>query len=152
MSLKARYEPDVDRMRLVLQPPEGDPKAFWAMRKQWLSLLYRLRLAAQQLNVELASPEPVKPPRGRPPKDPATDALEAQLLDGFRLRTEGDTLRLMLVADKKAQGFSIKAPGLRRLEEMVWSQAERAGWDPQAALQRLQAEATTRTALRKVSK
>lgn len=152
MTLKARYEPDVDRMRIVLQQEDGASKVYWAMRRQWLGLLFQLRKTAGQLQVELATPEAPKAPRGRPPKDPATDALEAIMLDGFRVRIVGDNVRLLLVADKKARGFSVKASGLRRLEEMVALQAERAGWDPQPAMRRLQAEIDARAALSKASK
>lgn len=152
MTLKARYEPDVDRMRIVLQPENAEPVIYWAMRRQWLGLLFQLRQAARQMKVELATPEPPKAPRRRPPRDPATDAREAVLLDGFRVKVEGDKLRLGFVADKKARTLSIEAPGLKRLGEMVALQAEYAGWDPQPAMRRLQAELAARAALRKVSK
>lgn len=152
MSLKARYEPDADRMRLVFQPEGGEPQVFWVMRKQWLGLLFKLRQAAQKMGVELAAPAAVKPPKGRPPKDPVIDALSAVLLEGFRVRLDGDTLRLGLVIDKKTSGLVVKAPGLRRLEEMVAMQSERAGWDADAAMKRLEAVAASRIAIRQFSK
>jgi hypothetical protein len=152
MGLKARYEPDVDRMRLVYHPEGSEPKVYWVMRRQWLGLLFQLRLAARKMEVALIPPVPIKTPRSRPQKDQVTEELVATVLDGFRVRVEGDICRLVLIDDKKGHSFGMKAPGLLRLEEMVALQAERAGWDPAAALQRLQASVSARAAMRQAKR
>lgn len=152
MSLQAKYDPREDRMQLTLQPVEGKPQAFWVTRRQWLALLRRLRVAALEMGCELSASEPVQPPRGRPPRNPAADSLEPVLLDGLRLKPEGDGVRLMFVVNEKARGIFLKEPGLRQLMEIVAVQADRAGWDLPAGLQRLQANELAKAAMNRAGR
>ena len=150
MSIKILYDVNEDRMRLVLQPPDKAPVALWVNRRQWLALLARLRAVAGQLGVTLTEFDPPKVPRGRPPRDPRIEAMVPEKLDGMRLRVEGDGVRLLFVQGEKVRGLMLKLGGLQQLEEIVALQAERAGWDVSAGLERLHAQALTRAAMNRV--
>lgn len=134
-------------MRLVLHPGDDVPTAYWVTRRLWLLLLRRLQVASEQSGLVVTISGPVKPPPRRPRRDVAVDAIDPQKLEGIRLRAEGDGARLMLVVGEMATGIHLNAPGLQQLEEMVALQAERAGWDPQAAMQRLRANALANAAM-----
>ena len=53
---------------------------------------------------------------------------------------------------KQGRGIKLPAAGVKKFEEMVLMQAERAGWDPQAALQRLKATMVARSAMNRASR
>lgn len=152
MALKARYDPKADRMRLMLHPADHPPLLFWVTRRQWLGLLRRLRVVAQQLGVELSAPKPVQAPRHRLPKNPEVESLAPASIDKIGLRVEGRGARLHLLAGGCATGLSLNPATLRELEELVALQAERAGWDPRAAMQRLEANEVVRDALNRVGR
>jgi len=151
MTLKARYDPKEDRMRLELHPAADPIQVFWVTRAQWLALLQRLRAVTRQMGVESQAAQAVEQLRRRPPRDPMVDALPPARLDGIRLRAQGDGVGLILIAGDKTCAVELKASGLRQLEEMIAVQAERAGWDPQAALERLQAGAMASAAMQRAA-
>lgn len=150
MSLKVRYDLISDRMRLLVQAPEATPYAFWVTRPQWMVLMRRLQTLSQH-HPKWTEPQALTPPR-RPRKDQQPETVEAVPLDDFRVRPEGDGFQLLLVTGQKALAIPFRAAGLQRLLDMLAQQAERAGWDPQAALERLQAYALARAAMDRASK
>lgn len=151
MSIKLKYDPDADRMRLVIQPQGQAMRFFWLRRNQCLALLARLRDVLHQLGVDAKPIEPLKAPPARPKKDPAIDEAAPELLAGIRVRLEGESVQLLFVHADNGIGVTLKAPGVQRLQEMVATQAERAGWDPVAGIQRLKAMAQARAAIARSS-
>jgi hypothetical protein len=145
MALKARYFPAQDRMRLVHEPAEGECAEFWVTRRLWLALLKRLRAAGGQLGIE-----PKLPPKAGPARQAALPAVGSSgpvLLDRVRLRIEGKGASLILLVGDRAHVVQLGVAGLAQLQEMVALQAERAGWDPEAAMQRLDADDLARAAV-----
>lgn len=147
MALKLKYDPEADRMRLVLQPEGQEMRIFWLRRNQCLGLLARLSDVLQQLGVDTKPIEPLKAPMARPKKDPAIDEVTPETLSGIRIRQEGETVRIQFVHPEHGTGIALKAPGLQRLQEMIATQAERAGWDPVAGIRRVKAMAQARAAI-----
>jgi hypothetical protein len=148
MAIKSIYDIEADRMKLVFDAQENAPQVLTLTRRQWLGLLRRLRVVAQQMKLELAAPEPLKAPRARPKRNPDIDALAPVMVDAVHLRAEGDGVRLQFAVGASGRALLLKAPGVKQLAEMVATQAERAGWDPQAAMQRLQAMAMANAAMK----
>lgn len=151
MSIKLKYDPNADRMRLVIQPEGQDVRFFWLRRNQCLALLARLTDVLPQLGVAAKPIEPLKAPPPRPKKDPAIDDAAPESLSAIRVRQEGEQVRVMFVHPDQGIGLTLKAPGLQRLQEMLATQAERAGWDPVAGIERLKAMAQARAAIARSS-
>ena len=152
MAIKSRYDVAADRMRLELQAAEGASQAYWFSRRQWLALLWRLRAVVQELGLLPTAPVPAKGLRPRPPQPIEAGAAEPVMVDGIRLKVEGEGAQLILVIGKQGRGIKLPAAGVKKFEEMVLMQAERAGWDPQAALQRLKATMVARSAMNRASR
>jgi hypothetical protein len=138
MSLQAKYDPREDRMRLTLQSAEGTAaRTFWVTRRQWLGLLQALvNLPPAARGDETESPPSSEPSRPRL----LSSALENAPvpIKAIRLRRLKHGIKLVLVMDGE-QGVFIDVPlaGLTQLLAMLRQQAERAGWDVEAALDRL---------------
>lgn len=147
MAIKLKYDPVADRMRLWVQQPHGAARVFWLRRNQCLALLARLTDVAREMGVEPKAVEPLKAPPPRPRKDPAIDEALPENLDGLRVRVDGEDAAVQLVHDGKGLGLKFQAPGITRLQEMLATQAERAGWDPLAGVNRLKAMAQARAAI-----
>lgn len=157
MALQARYEPREDRMRLTLQPAQGEPRVFWVTRRQWLDWLRSLLLAAEAAGAaatpEQAGAEPPKPSRPR-----LADAdIEPQSLSAIRVRRAGESVQMAFVvhgegAPAQAVKLTVPPDGMLRLRDLLLQQAERAGWDVGAALARLDASALAGAAVRKASR
>lgn len=138
-------------MRLLLHPPEQAPRVYWVTRQQWLALLLRVRNVAQKIGLSLNPPKTPDAPRARVARDPALAELTPLKLAAIRCNPAADGAQLLLVLDGKAQSVQLNAAGLKQFEQMLQLQAERAGWDPQAALQRLQAAALAKAAMGRAS-
>lgn len=155
MSLQAKYDPQADRMRLTLRPAERPPQVFWVTRRQWLDWLHALwRLPQPKDATGIKSEGPsTKPRRQRAAGD---DGVEAQLLSAIRLRRAGDRVQVVfgIQGENAARGATLTLPyeGVEQMRELLQQQAERAGWDPGAALARLSATAMAGAALRKASR
>ncbi len=144
MNLQAKYNPQQDRIRLTLQPANGEPRAFWVTRRQWLSLLPAVA----------GSEEAKVLPRAKKPLPAAaTPLLEAMPLLAIRLRrlAEG-VMRIEFVADTESMAITLHGDGLAQLKQMLLQQAERADWDAAAALARFNAQGMARAAMRKASR
>lgn len=147
MTIKIKYDPAADRMRLATKP-EGKPlRVFWLKRNQCLALLARLSDVAEQMGVELEAIEPLKTPPPRPRKDPVIDEAEPEILDALRLRLQGEEAQLLMVQGRNVIGLRLKAPGIKRLHKIVATHAERAGWDPGPGVRRLKVMAMARSAM-----
>jgi len=155
MALQAKYDPQADRMRLTLQPAEGAPRVFWVTRRQWLGWLHamqRLPPAGDAGGATRTSSAP-RPPRQRAAAD---DGIEPQALSAIRLRGAGERLQVVFAVEGEvpAREASLTLPpeGVARMRDLLQQQAERAGWDPSAALARLDAGAVASAALRKAGR
>jgi hypothetical protein len=147
MAIKLKYDPAADRMRLWVDQPEGDVLIFWLRRNQCLALLARLNDVAKDMGVALQEVEPLKAPPPRPRKDPAFDGVEPAVLEAVRVRREGEQAVVQLVSTGKGLGLKLNGTGVKRLQEMIATQAERAGWDPAVGVKRLRAMAKARAAI-----
>jgi len=159
MSLQARYDPQADRMRLTLQSAEGSLQAFWVTRRQWLGWLRALLLLPQPRDAESARSEraPPKPPKPRRQRGAADDSVEPQPLTAIRLRRAGERVQVVFAvqgerAAARAATLTLPPEGVEQMRDLLQQQAEQAGWDPGAALTRLNASAMTGAALRKASR
>lgn len=151
MGLQAKYDPAEDRMQLTLQPDGGPRLAFWVTRRQWLALLQAL-LAIPSTE---KSPLPASGPGTSLPaeRSNAIDPLGSErpmLLKGIRLRQHRGAVKLVLVlAENQSVSVDLPPASLIGLQAMLRQQAEKAGWDVEAGLQRLSSAEMTRIALRK---
>lgn len=134
--LRAQYDAREDRMRLTLHPVDAEPRSFWVTRRQWLELLHALAALPLPGAVEPASESSV-PAGGR--KAPALAVPPATPVQDIRLRKTPAGVRLAFVAEPEGATLALQPEGVRRLILMLQQQADRAGWDPQAALARLDA-------------
>jgi hypothetical protein len=155
MSLQARYDPQSDRMRLMLQPAQGAPRVFWVTRRQWLGWLHALLRLPPSREAAGATSEGA-PPKPRRPRAAADQGIEPQALSAIRLRRAGERVQVVFAIEGEAaaQGTTMMLPpeGVARMRDLLQQQAERAGWDPGAALARLNATAMAGAALRKASR
>ena len=153
MDLRARYDPNEDRMLLELCSAAEVLHAFGWTRRQWLALLNRVRGVLLKMGESAQAPSgPMAPTDRRRASQVAGAAAQAPVveplrLDDFRLRTISSGLRLTLVAHGLGTAVDLQAAGLQQLDDLLTSQAERAGWDPEAAMGRLKAAAMARAAV-----
>ena len=78
-----------------------------------------------------------KAPQGR--VAPVVDTTSAATLQAIRFRKTSSGIRLGFVASSDSAAIDLRVDGARQLLDILQQQSERAGWDPQAALVRLQA-------------
>ncbi len=140
MNLKARYLFLDDRMRLEIHPPGKEPQAFTLSRRQWLKFI-------RAVGVGDLPPQQVPPlkPEGKPNQEEAP----AQVVRALNLEREQGGLRVSFILDKAKMGLLLPNEGLPEIGEMFFRQAERAGWDPAAGLERLKAGEMTQETLNK---
>lgn len=150
MALRARYDPQADRMRLTLQPAEGPARSFWLTRRQWLGWLHALLASPlpQPAADASAVAQETNAPKPRPRRQ--DDEGQPEVLKAIRLRRAGDRLQVAFVAEGgQAVTLSMAPEGVRQMRELLEQQAERAGWDAAAAMARLNAAAIATVALGK---
>lgn len=146
--MKLKYDAKADRMRLQMAQENQPERMFWLKRNQCLALLARLSDIAAHLGVDTQAADlPDQPPPRTPGKDPAFDKAVPEHLDGIRVRVDGTGVRVIFVQAKDGVALKLTIPGMRRLQDMLTTQAERAGWDPAAGMQRLKAMAEARAAI-----
>ncbi len=138
MSLHARYDLKEDRMLLTVQPHPSAPVAIWVTRRQWLNLMHALPKFAPALAGGSAAADAAPPPHSRRKRAPA-GAAEPVLLSALRLAAQPAGVRLIFVIGEQAVSMDFTAEGVAQLQAMLTQQAERAGWDAVAALERLDA-------------
>lgn len=146
---RLKYDPGADRMRFALYLDDQPPRVFWLNRNQCLGLMVRLTDVAPELGVALNAAEPLQAPAPRPRKDPEFDGLEPESIDSVRLRRNGETAQFLLVQGDKATSLNLPGGGVKKLQEILALQAERAGWDPVAGVNRVRAMAAARSAIAK---
>ncbi len=123
-------------MRLTLYPADAAPRSYWVTRRQCLELLHALAALPLPGTAEPASDS--SPPAGGR-KAPALETPPATPVQGIRLRRTPTGVRLAFVAEPESATLALQTEGVRRLLLMLQQQADRAGWDPEPALVRLQA-------------
>ena len=135
MAFQAKYIPREDRMRVTLRPPEGDVRSFWVTRRQWLDVLHELdELGEAQGEPREEVPQPPEERRKRA-MEPVPEPIALQSL---RLqRSERGAKLLFATGGGRGASFNLPQPALPRLRQLFQQQAEQAGWDPAAALDRL---------------
>ena len=149
MTVKLKYDPEADRIRVLVEQAQGEPGVFWLRRNQCLALLVRLGNVAREMNVEVSEPAPLTAPAPRPRKDPEIDAAVPEVLRGLRVGVQGEAVMLQMAGTENRASIRFGAKGFKRFHEVVATQAERAGWDPVAGTKRLRAMAQARAAISK---
>jgi hypothetical protein len=147
MGIKARYDFKEDRMLLILEPKdakEAERRVYWLTRRQWVGLYAGLG------PVKPEKPEAKQPPV-KPQPLPESLTAGAQLLDGVKLRRKDDTVQIGFVSGEKTSGMQVSGESLEQLKRMMQQQADRAGWDPNAAVVRLRAAAQANAAVKKAA-
>lgn len=144
MPIKARYDPKEDRMLLIMEPAEGEKRVFWVTRRQWLGLYNGLGPLKPEK-------EEVKPPPQKPQPLPESLTSVAKSLDGIKMNKKEDGFQVAFVAEGKPMGLQLKGDSLEQMKRMLDQQADRAGWDVQAALERMKAAMAANAAVKKAS-
>ena len=145
MGLHAKYDPRQDRMLVTLNAGGDKAESMWLTRRQWLSLL-------QQMEVQKLAAADADAPAEKPPKTPPAPLPgrpDAPCVDGVRLRKDGDGARLQFLLGDKTYGLQLPTAGLSQFRRLLEQQAERAGWDSRAGLERLDAALAAQAAMRK---
>ena len=135
-------------MLLVLMPPGGAEQRLWVTRRLWLALYRAVAAMAPQ-----AAEEPtMKVPPSASKPIPAQDAADARRLDSVNIKpAPGDGIALAFRFEGGPVGMSLPPQGVSRFRHMLETQADRAGWDAAAAMERLRAEAQAGAAVRRAS-
>jgi hypothetical protein len=147
MAIKLKYDQDADRMRLSIDQPDSSACIFWLRRNQCLSLLARLSDVAKAMDVSPQESELLKLPPVRLPKNHTILDVEPLMLKVVRVRVDGEQAVIQLHSEDKRLGVALNGTAVRRLQEMIATQAERAGWDPEVGIKRLRAMAQARKAI-----
>lgn len=145
MALQSKYDPRQDRMLLTVNLKKDEAsRTFWLTRLQWLMLMHQVSaVSARPVDDGGALPPRKSPPQALPPQP------EAVLLDSLKLGREGDTVKVRLGASEDAITLALKEQQLANFQRMLVTQAERAGWDPRAAMERLAAARAARVAMKR---
>ncbi len=151
MSLHAKYDLHADRMLLTVQPPEGAPVAIWVTRKQWLNLMHALPKVVPASGDEGDGTLAVHAPRPRPRRTPSGVAEPVEL-SALRLIALQAGARLIFVLGEQAVSMDFSPEGVAQLQSLLSQQAERAGWDAAAALERLEAALLVDAAMKNARK
>ena len=131
-------------MLLVLDSAH-EPRRLWLTRRAWLALYRQLSAVAPDPGAE-AQPQP---PPSRPTRMEPGESEGALFVDAVRVVRRDDSVRIAFRVGPQAVSLNLPSQGVAQLQRMVEIQAERAGWDPQAALGRLAAGAVAQQAVRR---
>lgn len=146
MGLQARYDPKQDRMLLVMNFGEGEQRVFWFTRRLWHALLHEiaeLKLAGVE---DAALPPPTSKHRPALPRQP--EAVEVESVRLRKLANGGIRLFFAAVGQEDVT-LTLQVSGVMKFQRMLEQQAERAGWDPRAAMERLNAGMLARRVVHK---
>ena len=152
MALTARYDHNEDRMLLHVQSDPDLSRRYWITRRQWLWLLFRLQTIAKRQGEKLTSLRAMEPPDNAHASLVQEEGLVPVLLETIRVRALERGFRIAFFAGDRAANVALTIINVHKAEEFVFLQAERAGWDPQAGVQRLEAGELASTAIRRVSR
>jgi hypothetical protein len=145
--LKLKYDVGEDRMELVLAENDTNRQTFWLCRRHCIGLLFRLSQIADDLKIELDQIEKLAPPQFRKQVASIPDQLLAQKIEGLSIKKVSSGAELRIRGAQGGVAVKLSPDGVKKMNELVYSQAERAGWDPAAGIDRLKALAAVRTAL-----
>ena len=140
MAIKVRYDFKEDRMRLEIAPDREESQAFLLNRRQWLNLISA---------VGVTDLPPLKVPPQRPQAREGEVEPPAQPVRALKLGREEGGLRVGFLLEDAHTGVLLPHAGLPEIGELFFRQAERAGWDPAAGLDRLKAGELAQETLRK---
>ena len=145
MPIKARYDAKEDRMLLIMEPQEGDKRVFWVTRRQWLGLYNGLG----PLKPEKGE---VKPPPQKPQPIPEALTSVARPIEAIKMNKKDEGFQVAFVAEGKPIGLQLQGDSLEQMKRMLDQQADRAGWDVQAALERMKAAQAANAVVKKAAK
>ncbi len=148
MILKAKYDQQEDRMRLSMHSSKEMPYYFWMTRCQVVNLIHELMKLSKTGIKEENFPRPVSKIQGI---IDVSLIASAATVRSFRLSKVIKGVRLMFITDTESVAITLQDDGLSQFRQMLSQQAERSGWDVDAALVRLNAEKQAQTLIRKIS-
>jgi hypothetical protein len=150
MAIKARYDPAEDRMLMSVRMENGE-RLYWVTRRLWLSL-YRQFAELDETGGDAAEVPPPKPARAAP--IPAEESRDASRLERVQFSRTAEGIKLLFSAGGSADnvGIGVRTTAVHRFRRLFEMQAERAGWDPAAALDRLSAGKMAAATLKKASR
>lgn len=135
-------------MLLIVRGGEEEAR-FWITRRLWLGVYRRLSRLAPA--VEEAAAKVPAPPK-QPSPIPTEEAKDAVLLHSVQIAKEGEGVRLVFSTDHDKLAINLNKSGFGQFRRMLDMQADRAGWDSPAAIERLDAQAAASAALQRASK
>lgn len=145
--MKLKYDAKADRMRLAIEQGDQSPRVFWLTRSQCLGWLAELSGITESFGLEPPQIDFRNQVPRSPTKEPSIDALIPEHLDGIRVRGDEQGARIAFLQGKASYALKLRQLAMLRLQEMLVTQAERAGWDPAAGLERLKAMSAARAAI-----
>lgn len=149
MSIKAKYNPVDDRMELLIDLDGEEPVLLVFTRPLWLRVLRRLRTALQSSDVNCVD-DLNKAPNKRNQNKQDFSVFSPVTVSGFRLINGKEKgWSLFFLSPERKLRLALSPSGLKQCEELLFLQAERGGWDPLAALNRLRADELAKDALLK---
>lgn len=150
MAVRSRFDPREDRMVLTVREAVGD-RRFWVTRKLWLALYSQLSQMALPESVADSLPPSAHAATPLTSNDRELDSANAVMLDGvaWRRNESGDSFVVCLRSSQPEVRLTLPAVAIVRLRRMLEVQADRAGWDPAAAVERLQAKTIAGEAVRR---
>ncbi len=145
MGVQAKYDPKEDRMLLSLEYGDGSTRIFWLTRRQWIGMMHEMAALKLVPKDEAATEPPKKSaPKPLPPQPSAT------MVESVKLRKQDQGARVVFsVGEEQGVGVTLAGDGLAGFHRLLEQQAERAGWDPRAGIERLNAGVVARNLMRK---
>jgi hypothetical protein len=146
MGVQARYDPKEDRMLLSLEYGDGTARTFWLTRRQWIGMMHEMAA----LKLVPADEAPAEPPPKKNAPRPLAPQPEATMVQSVKVRKQEEGARLVFaVGEDQGVGMTLPAERLASFHRLLEQQAERAGWDPRAGVERLSAAVVARNVMRR---
>jgi hypothetical protein len=135
-------------MLLLLAPSGGEERKLWVTRRLWLALYREVAaLAPSTQQDDTAQGQPPPRPKAMAPQD----AEAAEVLTTIRISRRPKGAALIFEAPGGPVNLDFAPQGLVKFRQMLETQADRAGWDASAAMERLRAEAAAGAAVKRAS-
>lgn len=135
-------------MLLLLTPPGGVECKLWVTRRLWLALLHEVGALAPEAKEDQAA---AAPPAPGARAMALADAAGAHELSSVRISRNENRVRLFFDAPGQAPTLNFGPAGLAQFRRMLEVQADRAGWDSAAAMERLRAGAVASALVRRAN-
>jgi len=151
MGISAKYDRFEDRMKLLVEIGNNTLRPFWFKRFQWINLIFAIGLLSKtKANITSNSLQ-----KGHPKKDSIKKSLELSpfFVKDVQVKTFKKKSKLIIFPLEASPVFlSIDNDDLRLLNDMLIELAEKAGWDPLAAIDRVNVEQKSRLVIRDIMK